>query len=221
MIDAAHDMFKKLAAGDKAAIHPNIRGSVYSIVLRDGGQKEVSQESRLSSKSANSYGQYDVILNEYRTSKTADERNTALRSLGRAKDPELIKRTLTLPLGGEVKEQDIYLPLGGLRTHTDGINALWHWMVDNWETLVERLPPGLSMLGSVVQICTSSFTKQEQKDEVAKFFRERSTKGFDQGLAQSMDSVSAKISWLQRDKSDVEGWLQENGYLCKDSGGKL
>lgn len=38
-------MFEKFAAGDKKAIHPNIRGSVYAIVLQNGGEKEVRPQS--------------------------------------------------------------------------------------------------------------------------------------------------------------------------------
>jgi aminopeptidase 2 len=38
---AAFDMFNKFKAGDKSAIHPNIRGSVYAIVLGNGGKEEV------------------------------------------------------------------------------------------------------------------------------------------------------------------------------------
>ena len=197
-------MFQKFAQGDRLAIHPNIRGSVYSIVLTHGGKAE-----------------YDVILDEYRTAKNADERNTALRALGRAEDPELIQRTLALPLSDEVKEQDTYLPISALRTHQAGIDALWAWLQANWETLEKRLPPGLSMLGSVVQICTSSFTKSSQIDEINAFFGKRSTKGFDQGLAQSLDSIRAKVSWLARDRADVEDWLMKNGFLSKSSGGKL
>ena len=41
-----------------------------------------------------------------------DERNTALRNLGRCKDPEMIQRTLNVALN-EVKDQDIYLPMQG------------------------------------------------------------------------------------------------------------
>ena len=40
---ASFDMFEKFKAGDKSAIHPNIRGSVYAIVLANGGQEEVSR----------------------------------------------------------------------------------------------------------------------------------------------------------------------------------
>jgi aminopeptidase 2 len=42
---AAFDMFNKFKAGDKSAVHPNIRGSVYAIVLSKGGKEEVSTVS--------------------------------------------------------------------------------------------------------------------------------------------------------------------------------
>lgn len=38
---AAFDMFEKFKKGDKSAIHPNIRSSVYAIVLTYGGEEEV------------------------------------------------------------------------------------------------------------------------------------------------------------------------------------
>lgn len=73
--------------------------------------------------------QYDKVLNFYRKSTSSDERNTALRSLGRAKQPELIKRTLDLLFSGEIKDQDIYMPTSGLRSHPEGIEALFTWYV--------------------------------------------------------------------------------------------
>ncbi len=93
-------------------------------------------------------------------------------------------------------------------------------MQEHWEELVKKLPPAMTMLGTVVQICTASFTKEEQIKEVEGYFKDRSTKGFDQGLAQSLDSIRAKSRWLERDTGDVEGWLKEEGYVGKE-GGKL
>ena len=194
---AAFDMFAKLKSGDPSAIHPNLRSAVYAIVLQEGGEEE-----------------YDAVINEYRTGKTSDERNTALRALGRATKPELIRRTLSLPLNGdEVKAQDIYLPISGMRLHEAGITALWNWLTQNWEPLQKILPPGLTMLSSVVTICTSALTKKEQWDEVEAFFKDKSTKGFDRALAQSSDSVRAKDMWRTRDAEDVRAWLTERGYL--------
>lgn len=159
--------------------------------------------------------QYDTILDTARKAKIADERNTALRSLGRAQSPELIKRTLALSLSDEVKEQDIYLPLAGLRTHPGGIQALYDWMTSNWDTLVKKLPPALSMLGTVVSLSTNAFSKKEDEEKVKAFFAERDTKGFERALAQSLDAIRAKEMWLARDRSDVESWVKENGYAGK------
>jgi aminopeptidase 2 len=113
----------------------------------------------------------------------------------------------------QVKEQDIYLPFQGLRTHPEGIKALWKFAQDNWEAIVRKLPPGLSMLSSVVQIVTGSFCSKESVKEIESFFQDKSTKGFDQGLAQSLDSVRAKANWLERDGQDVRNWLAERGFL--------
>ena len=193
---AAKEMFEKFMAGDKAAIHPNIRGSVFSMALKYGGVEE-----------------YDKIMEFYRTSNNSDERNTALRCLGRARDPILIQKTLDLLFSGEVKDQDVYMPVSGLRSHPEGIEAMFKFMTENWERLTQKLPPALSMLGTMVNIFTSSFTKQEQLEQVKAFFKERSTAGFEMSLAQSLDSIRSKIAWVERDAEDVKAWLRENGYL--------
>jgi aminopeptidase 2 len=152
-------------------------------------------------------------VNEAINAKTADERNSALRSLGRAKSPELIQRTMEFALSSNVKGQDIYLPLSALRSHAEGCQALWKWVKDNWEELERRLPPSLGMLSNVVSISTSSFTHREHIDDVKAFFAEKSTKGFDMSLDQSIDSISAKAAWLERDSEDVKQWLKEHKYL--------
>lgn len=158
--------------------------------------------------------QYDSILKIYRESSNADVRNTALRTLGRARDPELIQQTLSLILSPDVKEQDIYLPAAGLRGHTEGIEMLFVWLTENWDAVYAKLPPGLSMLGSMVSICTNGFSSQEGLDRVQKFFEGKDTKGYDQALAQSCDSVRAKISWVGRDREDVKKWVE--GYQVKN-----
>lgn len=159
IIKAAQDMFKKWAAGDRKAIHPNIRGSVYAIALQNGGDQE-----------------FDALLNEYKTSKDADERNTALRSLGRSRGEELINRALSLPLSDMVKGQDVYMPIGGLRNDKEGIEALWRYLKGNWDALNKKCPASLGMLSTIVQICTGGFVSEEQLAEVRTWFGERSTK---------------------------------------------
>ena len=203
VLAAAKEMFGKFMAGDFSAVHPNLRSSVFAMALRDGGEKE-----------------WDALLARYHSAPTSDEKNTCLRSLGRAKSSKLIQKTLDLALSGEVKMQDVYMPIGGLGTTPEGIEKRWDWMCSNWEELVEKLPPSMTMLSSVVSICAAGFTSDEQLAKVDKFFEGKEKKGFDRSLQQSMDSIRAKANWLRRDEEDVLGWLKSNGYL-KEVGGKL
>lgn len=45
IVAAAKQMFDKFAKGDKSAIHPNLRGSVFSMALKFGGKDEVSSNN--------------------------------------------------------------------------------------------------------------------------------------------------------------------------------
>lgn len=172
IIAAAQSMFRAFAAGDRKAIHPNLRVSVYGIVMGNGGPAE-----------------FDVLLREVRTATDADERNTALRATGRGHSKELMRRALELPLGPDVKNQDIYMPLLGLRTEPEGQEMLWEWMKENWEELKVRCPPGLTMLGTLVKLCTSEFGTKEHLQQVEAFFEGQDRTGYKMALEQSLDTV--------------------------------
>lgn len=86
-------------------------------------------------------------------------------------------------------------------------------MKKNWDIRVGKLPPSLSMLGDIVAICTGAFTSEEAIADIERFFEDKSQKGFDKSLAQSLDGIRAKASWVKRDVDDVKAWLKANGYL--------
>ena len=196
VIQAAQDMFKRFAAGDRKAIHPNIRASVYAIALSNGGNDE-----------------FDVIWNEYKTTPDADERNTALRALGRVKSPELIKRAVSLPLSKDVKNQDIYMPLLGLRSEPQGVEAAWGWLSGNWEEILKVCPATLTMLGTLVKLGVSEFTTEKQAEMVQDFFKDKDKTGYKMALEQSLDGIRAKVGWTNRDRKDVESFLDGEALL--------
>ena len=195
VIQAAQVMFAEFAKGNKSAIHPNLRSAVFGMALKYGGVND-----------------YDTILQTYQDSNSIDERTTSLISLGRSEQPELIKRTLALALNAqEIKNQDMYLVISGLRTHAEGTEALFSWMMDNFDTLVQRFPRGSLMLGHIIPLCMSNFSRTSDVARIEKFFKERSTAGFEQGLAQSLDLIKAKSAWIRRDGEDVRRWCEYYG----------
>ncbi|OWB68833.1 hypothetical protein B5S30_g4223 [[Candida] boidinii] len=195
VVAACKDMFAKYVAGDKEAIHPNLRATIFNTVAAEGSAAE-----------------YEEILKIYRNPQSVDEKIAALRSLGRFENKELLEKTLALLLDGTVRSQDIYIPMQGMRAHKVGIETLFAWMKVKWDVLYQLLPPGLSMLGSVVTLCTSGFTSPEKYKEIEEFFKGKDTKGYNQGLSQSLDTIQSKTTWIKRDGKSVDEWLSVNGY---------
>ncbi|CAL9734559.1 aminopeptidase 2, mitochondrial [Monosporozyma servazzii] len=191
----AIEMFEKYKAGDKNAIPAVIKPIVFNAIARIGGKDN-----------------YEQIYSIYKNSTSTDEKLAALRTLGRFKEPELLERTLGYLFDGTVLNQDIYIPMQGMRAHKEGIQALWSWTQKNWDELAKRLPAGLSMLGSVVVIATSGFTSFDSKKQIKQFFDKTSTKGFDQSLAQSLDTITSKAKWVNKDRDVVISYLKEHGY---------
>lgn len=62
---------------------------------------------------------------------------------------------------------------------------------------------------------TENFSSMEAVDEIEKFFKDKTTKGFDRRLAQSLDEVRVKASWIERDAKDVRTWLFQRGFLME------
>lgn len=196
IVEFAKTSFKKFVDGDKKAIHPNLRTSIFNTVAKNGNLET-----------------FDQLFNIYKNPESIEEKISALRSLGRFSDEAILDKVTGLLLKTDiVKAQDIYIPMQGLRSHRLGIERLWTWLTINWDEVYKLLPPGLSMLGSVVTLASCGFTKKEQKDKVQSFFKSKNTKGFDQGLAQSMDMITAKSAWATRDSDAITKWLSSNGY---------
>ena len=194
----AVDMLNKYIDGDKKAIPALIKPIVFNAIARIGGEEN-----------------YEKMYQLYMKPVSSDEKIAALRTLGRFEDEKLIDRTLSYLLDEKdtVLSQDIYIPMQGMRGHINGINKLWEWTQTNWDELVVKLPPGLSMLGSIVTISTSGFTSFAKIDEIKQFYNNKSTKGFDQGLAQSLDTIKSKAQWIERDRAVVLKYLKDHDYF--------
>jgi len=194
---AARDMFAKFRDGDRAAIDPNLRYAVFATVLATARGEE----------------EYNAILHEYRlTSNSQEFRDTALATLGRAKSPELIRRTLELMLSDDTRKQDVRRPMPALRSHPAGVTALWQWMKENWDKLREKLQNSIAGLRLELEQATRGLTTASQAADVENFFRDKSKDRIAQALGQSLDGIKGRAMWVGRDSKDVKEWLEANGY---------
>lgn len=196
IIKASFNIFSKFSMGDKSAIPPDIKKHVFDIVAKYGGESD-----------------YYAIQKIYLQPQSEEEKLTALESLGSVRDVKVIRKSLQFALGKDVKSQDMFLILTGLQHHANGVVEMWSWAKTNWDLIVRTLPSVLTSLSHVVMLVTCGLTTPGQIQDVVDFFKTKSTKGFDQALGQSYDTMNAKRKWVQRHSGDVQEFLSQQRYL--------
>ncbi|CCK68923.1 arginine/alanine aminopeptidase KNAG_0B04890 [Huiozyma naganishii CBS 8797] len=195
-VSSAIRMFEEYASKN-IAIPVLIKPAVFSTIATSAGTVE----------------NYDRLFSIYQNPANMDEKLAALKSLGQFNDPQLIQRTLSYLLDGTVLNQDICTPMVGLRSHKEGIEALWKWAKENWTGLVKRLLAGSPVLGHVVTVCTSGFTSEESIAGIKDFFSQVDTNGYNNNIAQAIDTITAKYRWVTRDSIAVKEYLSEHRLL--------
>ncbi|KAM3562523.1 hypothetical protein ARSEF4850_002741 [Beauveria asiatica] len=196
-IQAAQEVFRKSLDGDASALHPTLRTTVYAIVSRYGGEIELAQ-----------------LLNLYQTSGVSDERIAALKGCGYTSDAKVIEQLFAaMDSGDAIKDQDLYIPVRGICSSRTGAEVAWQHFLNNWDQYCERFPPGLSMLKNLVKDFCKNMGTSEQLSAFKTFFEHKDTQGIDNSVRQVIDSVQAKLSWVERDSEDVVAWLRGNGYM--------
>ncbi|KUJ17086.1 uncharacterized protein LY89DRAFT_718765 [Mollisia scopiformis] len=192
----AKSMFDAFLAGDDEAININIRAAVFAIALGHGGVAE-----------------YDAILEALKSSSSVFKRDTCIKALGASEDPALIQRTLNLSLSDEmIAHNDTRNIIRSLTKHKPGIEALWAWMKGDYGKIEKGLGHGLGTFARLVQIVTASLATREQYEDVKGFFEDKNTESYDKYLAQCLNGILAKATWVERDGEDMKGWLKKNNY---------
>ncbi|CAG8584761.1 4647_t:CDS:10 [Funneliformis caledonium] len=182
---------------DETALHPNIRGVAFEIVLSHGGGDE----------------EFEAILKVYREAKTADQKTEALTGLGFAQRDDLIQRALKFAICEEVKNQDIIHLLISLQFNHNSRRLLWNFVKDNWDLIHERYSESRALFGHVIKYCIQLFSSEDDIADIEKFFSNKDCKAFERSLQQSLENIRVNAAWLKRDSKDVEDWLKANGFL--------
>ncbi|KAL3422673.1 aminopeptidase 2 [Phlyctema vagabunda] len=197
---AAKDMFDAFLGGDDGAININIQSAVLQIALEHGGEKE-----------------YDAVMQAVSKTTSIDRRDSCLEALGYARQPSLIQRTIEFAVSPDmVGQSGTTRILKSVASHRAGIEALWHWLRTDLEKIKKIFgESGIGSTGRMVTVCMMSLATRKQWEEVKTFFQGTDTKAFDSYLAQSLDTILAKATWVERDSEDMKQWLSKNGYLEK------
>lgn len=169
----------------------DLRSACYKTVLRAGGKEE-----------------YDTLLKLYRSTDLHEEKDRISRSLGAAKDPELLKKVLDFAMSEEVRSQDTVFVIISVALTNVGRELAWQFFKDNWSKIVERFSGYL--LTRLVKYLTENFTSGKKSAEVEMFFREHKSPGTERTVQQAVETIQLNTAWLQRDSAAIKKYLSSN-----------
>ncbi|KAJ9288246.1 hypothetical protein DTO280E4_6045 [Paecilomyces variotii] len=196
IVAEAKRRFQLWATGkDRNAIHPNLRSTIFSINVREGGREE-----------------YEAVKEEYLRTDSVDGKEICLASLGRTKNPELVKDYLDFVFSDKVPVQDIHNGAVSLAANSEVRHLLWDYMKSNWDAVAQRLSANNVVFERFVRMGLSKFADAAIGEDIKSFFKDKDTSAYERALVIVSDTIRTNSRYRERDEKLALQWLQAHGY---------
>jgi aminopeptidase 2 len=201
-VEEAKKRFWEFVGGNSEAIHPNLRGPVFNIVL--GAAEDEQEEHKL----------WEEVLKIYRDeSLPSDQRLVALNCLGGIKSETLIKRYLEMSLDEkEIRGQDSFYVYSSLSANPDARDLFWQFFTEHFGKLHDKFSKSLSLFGAAVKCAVGGFVSLDRIKEAEEFFADKDTKEYARSLEQALEGARVNAHWVNRDHTLVADWLRDNAH---------
>ena len=176
---------------DPAALHPDLRGVVYSLVAQAGDRDT-----------------YDRLWELERVADLQEEKIRLLLSLARFTSPELLQETLDRSLSDDVRTQDTISVVTSVAANLAGRELAWNFVKDRWAEFDRRYGSGGFGLMRLVSIC-GVFVDSEKLADVESFFQEHPAPAAERTIRQSLERIRLNIKWLERNSAELAGWFNK------------
>merc|ERR1711881_14360 len=181
------------SATPSTPLNADLRAPVYGNVLANGGKDEL-----------------DTLLTLHKETDLHEERNRVERSLGKAKDPALLKEVLEFSMSDRVRSNDRPFVIGSVAGCSPlGRDMAWEFTKTNWDKLHE-VYKGMFLMSRLVKLTTEPFGTEEKAQEIEEFFSKNPAAAAERTIQQSIEQIRQKSSWWDRDGEAIGKWLSEN-----------
>lgn len=169
---------------DPPAVDPNIVPALVAILAYIGDEARYEEFSEL-----------------YRTATTPQEERRYLFSLALFRSPELLSRTLTKTLNGEIRTQDAPFIVAATMTNVYSRELAWDFVKANWDQMDRLFPKqGLRrMCGGIVGLATP-----ELEQDVRDFFGSRQIDLGGKTLDQYLEQLRVAVSFREREDGIIQ-----------------
>ena len=184
----ATDLFQRYLS-DPDAVHPDLRGVVFSLAAQAGDRTT-----------------YDQLWELEERASLQEEKIRLLLAMSRFQDVELLKDTLERALSSRVRSQDTITVVAGVAANPAGREPAWEFVKSNWAEFDRRYGGGGFGLMRLVSI-VNSFTTEERMADVERFFADNPAPAAERTIRQALERMRLNIRWLEQNRQALNAWF--------------
>jgi puromycin-sensitive aminopeptidase len=153
-------------------------------------------------------GDYDALLERYRTASTPQEEMRSLGALAGFPDIDLCLRTFDLAMT-EVRTQNGFAVIASLLANPVGNQAVWARLTENWGAVLERFPKNAPprIVEGVPALCGDA----EFAEEAIAFLDANPLTSGPRRVAQSVERLRVNVAFGSRERGGLSASLRAAG----------
>ena len=196
LMDAAISRFNEYINGNLNALHSDIRGSVFKLMVKYDDK-------------------YVKTLMEYYPSVDSNEIQTEiLRAIGIAKDIEILKDALDFSfVSNIVRPQDAYIVSVYASMSDTGREYNWKYIVENWNIISKLYNGGMSIFGRIISYALENLVNEELLNSAVQFLdgKKNELQEVQNTIKQSVEKARLLIEWKKKDTKELCELLHNRG----------
>ncbi len=186
-IDKAKNIFEKFYKKN-TKLDSDLKGVVYNLVAENGTESE-----------------YKKFMQLYNKTSFQEEKDRILRALCMFKNKKLLNKTLDFSLSEQAKSQDILKTISFTWSNVWGREIAFEYLKNHWSEILKKFEGG--HLFSRFVVPAGNFVREEEAEEVEKFFKKNSVPGIERTVAQVLEQIRSNAAWYKRDRKKIEEFL--------------
>lgn len=186
-IKEAHEAFTK-SAKDLASLHADSREFVLTNEVKNFGSEKVFKD----------------LLSQYVASSDAAYKADLTDAITATKDPAQIKQIVAEFKNAEViKPQDLRGWFSLVLSNSEGEQAAWDWLRDNWDWL-EKTVGGDMEFATFITVVSRAFHTKKRLDEFTAFFEPKiNTPGLTREIEMDTKVIATKVALVEKEAAEV------------------
>ncbi|KAF9265642.1 leucyl aminopeptidase [Marasmius fiardii PR-910] len=191
VVEELKSRFKHFAdTGDDSRIPPDLQRATFIAAVKYGGRAE-----------------FDAAKKIFDKPKTPSARVAAIAAMTATQDDNLLREVMELTRSGS-RDQDIVYFFRGLSGNRKARRLTTVFFKETYDEFYKRFSETFT-LKYLVQESFSVLTTEKDLNDTLAFFEGKDQSRYSLALAQSLDSIRARIAYIKHSTEDLEKWLKE------------